>query len=188
MKEDGKLALFLLLGQSGTKASTENPFVVDGRPLLLSENYDLTSSLPEGVKSANHATEGYRLFFVFENYLKDFVIQTLSKGGIDDWWQHIPDDVKSEIERLEETEEDKGWMALGSRDKSALMTYSQLLRVMDVCWKKYFKDIIRDKALIQEARLIAHLRNTLCHMANINDEETDRIKLVIRDWFRVVAP
>ena len=66
-------------------------------------------------------------------------------------------------------------MALGSRDKSALMTLPQLLRVIDVAWKEGFDDLIRDKALIQEARVIAHLRNTLCHMSAISVEETDRI-------------
>jgi hypothetical protein len=89
---------------------------------------------------------------------------------------------------LEDTEETKSWMALGSRDKSALMTYPQLLRVIDVCWKEHFQDVIRDKALVQEARLISHLRNTLCHMTSISDEETDRIKMVMRDWFRVISP
>ena len=79
-------------------------------------------------------------------------------------------------------------MALGSRDKSALMTYPQLLRVIDHCWKDYFKDIVREKALVQESRLIAHLRNTICHMTLISDEEMERIKQVMWDWFRVVSP
>jgi len=51
-----------------------------------------------------------------------------------------------------------------------------------------FKAIVRDKFLIQEGRGISHLRNTLCHMSDISDEEVNRIKQVMRDWFRVVAP
>jgi hypothetical protein len=35
---------------------------------------------------------------------------------------------------------------------------------------------------------MGHLRNTLCHMSAISDEETDRIKQTMRDWFRIVAP
>jgi hypothetical protein len=79
-------------------------------------------------------------------------------------------------------------MALGSRDKSALMTLPQLLRVIDVAWKEGFDELVRDKALIQEARVLAHLRNTLCHMSTISAEETDRLKQTMRDWFRIVAP
>ena len=68
------------------------------------------------------------------------------------------------------------------------MTYPQLLRVMDHCWKDAFEDLVRDKTLIQEARLIAHLRNTTCHMTSVPDEEVQRVRQTMRDWFRVVAP
>jgi hypothetical protein len=55
-------------------------------------------------------------------------------------------------------------------------------------WNDVFKAIVRDKFLIQEGRSISHLRNTLCHMSGISDEEVERVKQVMRDWFRVVAP
>ncbi len=81
-------------------------------------------------------------------------------------------------------------MALDSRSKLALTTLSQLLRIMDDTkdWNDVFKAIVRDKFLIQEGRGISHLRNTLCHMSDISDEDVERIKQVMRDWFRVVAP
>ena len=64
----------------------------------------------------------------------------------------------------------------------------QLLKVIDHNWKGVFDEIIRDKSLIQEARLIGHLRNTVCHMSTISAEELDRIRQTMRDWFRIVAP
>ena len=185
---DGNLALFLMLGQTATKSSGEIPELVDGKPLMISDSYDVAMSLPESVKKANNASEAYRLFFVFERYLRDFVVETLSKDGTETWWDKVPPDVQTEIQKLEQTEEVKGWMALGSRDKSALMTYPQILRVMDHCWKDSFQDIVRDKALIQEARLLSHLRNSICHMTPISQEEMERVKQVMRDWFRVVSP
>ena len=53
---------------------------------------------------------------------------------------------------------------------------------------KGFDDIVRDKGLIHEARLTVHLRNTICHMTEVPDEESDRVRQMMRDWFRVVAP
>lgn len=186
--DDRNLALFLMLAQTATRTVGAIPEVADRQPLMISENYDLTTALPESVKHANKASEGYRLFFVFERYLREFIVETITKDGTQTWWDKLPSDVQQEVDKLEENEELKSWMAIGSRDKSALMTYPQLLRVIDHCWKDYFKDIVRDKALVQEARLISHLRNTLCHMSPISDEEMDRVKQVIRDWFRVVSP
>jgi hypothetical protein len=63
-----------------------------------------------------------------------------------------------------------------------------LLKVIDQNWKGAFDEVVRDKSLVQEARLIGHLRNTICHMSVISSEELDRIRQVMRDWFRVVAP
>jgi hypothetical protein len=112
----------------------------------------------------------------------------LSKEGTETWWEKLPPDVQAEITRLEETEEDKSWMALGSRDKSALMTLPQLLKVIEHNWKAFFEEPVRDRGLVQEARLLVHLRNTICHMSGISDEEKDRVRQTLRDWFRIVAP
>ena len=70
----------------------------------------------------------------------------------------------------------------------AQITLPQLLRVIDYAWKEGFDETVRDKGLIQEACLLVHLRNTICHMSAISAEETDRIKQTMRDWFRIVAP
>lgn len=188
MIDDSKLALFLMLGQTATKAITEHPEVADSRPLMLSASHDLSSTVPDTVRQATSASEGYRLFFIFETYLRDLIVRVLSKDGTEDWWDKIPIDVQREITENAETEEMKGWMALGSRDNSALMTYPQMLRVVEENWKAHFVDLLRDKALIQEARHIAHLRNTICHMSTISSEEMERTKQVMRDWFRIVSP
>jgi hypothetical protein len=189
MKMDATAALFVMLGQAAEKTVAASESVVPKESLLLSADYDLAPIVPDKVRRASTASEGYMLFFVFEEYLREMIVEVLSNvDGSKTWWDFAPKDVKDYVTGLEATEEIKSWMALGSRDKSALMTLPQLLRVIDEAWKEGFDDLIRDKALIQQARVIAHLRNTLCHMSVIPDEETDRLKQTMRDWFRVVAP
>lgn len=188
MTLDANAALFVMLGQTATRTVGRIDELVPKETLMLSPSYDLAPLLPDKVRRASEAAETYRLFFVFENFLREFVVEVLSKDSTQTWWDKVPQDVKDEIAKLEETEEIKSWMALGSRDKSALLTFPQLLRVIDYAWKEGFDDIVRDKGLIQEARLIGHLRNTICHMTEIPIEETGRVRQTIRDWFRVVAP
>jgi hypothetical protein len=188
MSLDAEAALFVMLGQTAERAVERLEDLVPSESLLLSPTYDLAPILPDRVRRSTQAAEAYRLFFVFEGYLREFVVDVLSKDTSTSWWDKVPKDVQDEVTKLEETEEVKSWMALGSRDKSALMTFPQLLRVIDHAWKDGFDEIIRDKGLVQEARLIGHLRNTTCHMTEIPAEEIDRIKQTMRDWFRVVAP
>lgn len=188
MTVDSRAALFLMLGQAADKTVATIEDLVPKESLLLSPSYDLAALVPDKVRRAIDAAEAYKLFFVFESYLREFIVEVLTKDGAETWWDKVPTDVQDEVSRLEQTEEVKGWMALGSRDKSALMTLPQLLRVMDHAWKQGFDEVVRDKGLIQEARLLVHLRNTLCHMSAISVEETDRIRQTMRDWFRIVAP
>ena len=188
MSMDAQAALFVLLVQSAERVVGTMKDIVPKERLLLSPDYDVAPLLPDIVRRATEAAEIYRLFFTFENFLREFVVEVLSKDSAASWWDKLPKDVQDEIAKLEDTEETKAWMALGSRNKSALMTYPQLLRVIDFAWKDGFDEIVRDKSLIQEARLVSHLRNTICHMTEIPDEEGDRVRQTIRDWFRIVAP
>lgn len=189
MTVDSRAALFLMLGQAAERTVAKIENVVPKETLLLSKEYDLATLVPEKVKGAVSAAEAYKLFFVFESYLREMIAEVLSKDGeATGWWEKVPPDIQTEIAKLEEAEEVKSWMSLGSRDKSALMTLPQLLRVIDHTWKEGFDDLVRDKGLIQEARLLVHLRNTICHMSIISTEELERIKQTMRDWFRVVSP
>lgn len=188
MIDQAKFAHFVMLGQSADRVVSTLESVAPSESLFVGAQYDLASVLPQHLRNAIVASETYKLFFVFENYLREFVIEVLSSDPARTWWDRLPSDVREEVTRLEETEGAKSWMAVGSRDKSALMTYPQLLKVMDHCWKDAFEDLVRDKTLIQEARLIAHLRNTTCHMTSVPDEEVERVRQTMRDWFRVVAP
>lgn len=185
---DNRIALFLMLGLSAEKTLSSLKDTAPGESLPVDSAYDLATLMPINVKEAIHAAEAYKLFFVFEWYLRELIVEVLSDNSSETWWEKIPPNIQEEIKLLEKTEEAKSWMAIGSRDKSALMTYPQLLAVIDHCWKSHFVDVIRDKVLIQEARAISHLRNTICHMTDISDDEIQRIKQTMKDWFRMVAP
>lgn len=185
---DDTLALFVMLGRGVEKLVGQHPDTVPNESLLISDSYDLAIALPNKVREASRAALVYKLFYVFENFLRDLVLSVLSDAHGANWWDKVPGNVQKDVADLEQTEETKAWMALGSRDKLSLTTYPQLLSIIEQCWKDGFADLIRDKNLIQEARLIAHLRNAICHMTHIPDEEVERIMQVLRDWFRIVSP
>jgi hypothetical protein len=186
--DDTKLALFLMLGQSAEKLVQHHPGTAPKEALPISPTYDLALVLPEEVRGATRAAQVYRLFFVFENFLRDFVLSVLSEDDKENWWNRVPKNVQGDVDELEKKDETKAWMALGSRDKLSLTTYPQLLHIIDQCWNLGFEAALRDKSLIHEARHIAHIRNAICHMTDVPEEEVERVKQVMRDWFRVVSP
>jgi len=181
------LAMFLMLGQQADRVVQGMSELPPSDQVLIGPRYDLAPLMVDLVRRALQATDPYRLFFVFENHLRELVVETLSQEGAV-WWDKVPGDVQTEVAKLEAMDEAKSWMALGSRDKSALLTYPQLLRIIDHNWKGVFEDLVRDRGLLNQARVIGHLRNAICHMTEIPDEEVERIRQVMRDWFRVIAP
>jgi hypothetical protein len=189
MSVDSAASLFVMLGQTADKTIAKLEEVVPKDSLLIAKDIDLALLAPDTVRKAVEASEAYKLFFFFEAYLRELIVEVLSEeGAVANWYEKVPKDVQDEIAKLEATEEMKSWMSLGSRDKSALMTLPQLLKVIEHNWKESFEDLIRDRGLIQVARLLVHLRNTICHMSVIPAEEVERIKQTMRDWFRVMAP
>lgn len=191
MIRQSNLALFTLLGQSAQKAVALVEQIKPSVSIEIGGNYDLSLQLPEVAKRAITASEVYQLFFIFEEYLRDLVQDILSDGQKKEeteWWALVRADIQTEVRKLEETEEIKKWMSLNTRGKIFLLTLPQLLTIVEENWKSHFEDLVRDRTLVQQARLLVHLRNTICHMSGISLEESNRIKQVMRDWFRAVAP
>jgi hypothetical protein len=183
-----RLALFLLLGQTAEQAVRELPEAAPAESLSISGKYDLATLLPGEVKRASSASHAYELLFVFENFLRTFILSVLAERDPEHWWDKVPKHVRDDVEELERKEETKQWMALAPRTKLSLATYPQLLDVIDQCWKEGFDGVVRDKSLVQEARHVAHLRNAIGHMTEVPAEEIERIKRAMCDWFRMVAP
>ena len=95
MMRDDRLALFVLLGQSAERAIAKEPMTAPPEPLLLAPGYDIGPALPDEARRASRAAGAYRLFFVFETYLRDLIVDVLTKAaGTANWWDLVPQDVK----------------------------------------------------------------------------------------------
>ena len=191
MNGSDRFAHFVMLGRSVQRDVQRLPGTVPQAALMISDTFNISEVLPDESRESVEAAETYKLFFVFENYLRDFILTVLSEKDKENWWSAVPQDVQDAVKALEETEEQKKWMNLvGSRGRLALTTLPQLIRIMEEKdnWKKYFETPVGDKGLLQQTRLVVHTRNTVCHMSTVTVEEHERLKQVIRDWFRVVSP
>jgi hypothetical protein len=88
-----------MLGQVASRGMRKLPGLVPPEPLRVSESHDLAATMPETVREAIDAAEVYKLFYVFENYLRDFAVEVLSNDGQEDWWPKVPKDVQDEKTR-----------------------------------------------------------------------------------------
>jgi len=184
------LAHFLMLGRAAQQEVQKTSGIVPQAPLMISDRINVSEVLPDESRDAASAAETFKLFFVLENYLRDFILTVLSEADKENWWSAVPQQVQDEVAKLEETEDKKKWMNLNSREQLSLTTLPQIIAIMDdpTNWKKHFESLVGDKGLLQQTRLVVHTRNTICHMTVVTEEEHERLKQVMRDWFRVVSP
>ena len=75
MSADSQTASFVMLGQVAERTVSSSEAVVPKEELLLSPMYDLAEIVPEKVRRATSASEGYKPFFVFEEYLREMVVE-----------------------------------------------------------------------------------------------------------------
>jgi hypothetical protein len=95
----------------------------------------------------------------------------------EDAWEHTGEKLRGLISQVAGTDED-----MTARIAN---TFASVVKCGDFSGSLKKDD---QKKEIQEARLLVHLRNTICHMNVIPPEELERIRQTMRDWFRVVAP
>jgi hypothetical protein len=190
MNRTKDLAHFIMVGRAAQRRVQQLPGTVPLTPIMISDRINVSEALPEESRDAVEAAETFKLFFVLENYLRDFILGVLSEADKENWWNSVPLNVRDEVAKLEETEDKKKWMNLDSRGKLSLTTLGQLISILDDSnnWKTHFESLVGDKGLLQQTRLVVHTRNTICHMSTVTTEEHERVKQVMRDWFRVVAP
>src|SRR5882757_8539062 len=109
MSVDSTASLFVMLGQTADKTIAKIEEVVPKDSLLIAKDIDLALLAPDRVRKAVEASDAYKLFFFFEAYLRELIVEALSEEGIvANWYDKVPKDVQDEITKLEATEEMKG--------------------------------------------------------------------------------
>lgn len=94
---DGHLALFVMLGRTVEQLIQANPQTVPPESLAISDTVDLAVGSPGEVRTAIRAAFVYKLFFVFENYLRELVTAVLTEKYLAEWWDKVEPNVKREV-------------------------------------------------------------------------------------------
>jgi hypothetical protein len=117
------LAHFIMIGRLAQQRVRSLPGTVPQMPLMISDRINISELLPDESRDAVRAAETFKLFFVLENYLRDFIVTVLSETDKENWWNSVPQQVREEVAKLEETEDKKKWMNLDSRENCRLQPW-----------------------------------------------------------------
>lgn len=137
---------------------------------------------------AAEMSENYEVFYCLEQAIRILITETLEEAEGADWWNsaRVPPDIKSDVASLAKRERDNGITPRSDR-MIDYTTFGQLSGLITVNWD-LFEPTLKSKRGVE--RVMANLnllRGPIAHCCPMQEDEEDRLKLAVKDWFRMIG-
>jgi hypothetical protein len=137
-------------------------------------------------KNAAHMSRYYEIFYLLENDIRRLIVETMEAAHGAKWWDtHVPAGVLEEV-RKNRTREAQAAVSVRSEDDIDYTTFGQLGDIIRNNWSDFAGMLSNQSAVSRVLSALNMLRGTIAHCGMLGDDEVDRLKLAIRDWFRVL--
>lgn len=137
-------------------------------------------------ETAESMAEFYKLFYLLENDIRRLISDTLSEEYGSDWWDHhTPSNVIEEV-RLNQKRESEFGATSRSDNNLDYTTFGQLGDIIRHNWDLFGGIISNQKALGRVMSSLNNLRGPIAHCGVLAEDEIDRLKLTVKDWFRLL--
>lgn len=167
-----------------------------GMDILLREGSNATSDDKDDVyypqleealrKEASEMAEHYEVFYALERSIRQLVGEQLREDQGSDWWDSaVPDSVKQNVNKNVEKERDQG-VTPRSTELIDYTTFGELGEIIRSNWSSFGGIFNNRKALDKIFVNLNTLRAPIAHCAPLAPDEVLRLRLAVRDWFRLM--
>jgi hypothetical protein len=126
----------------------------------------------------------YEVFYSLEKTVRALVTDTLSEED-DDWWGTlVPQQVRKDAEDRQQRELDTG-ITPRSDDPIDFTTFGELGQIITSNWDVFEQTFASRKAVERVTANLNTLRAPIAHCSPLADDEVVRLRLSVRDWFRL---
>jgi len=127
----------------------------------------------------------YEVFYSLEKTIRHTVREQMQGAHGDDWWEErVPLELVSAAKKRREAEAKKGFTPR-SIDPLDFLTFGELGEIIKANWDA-FGAIFTSKGAVE--RVMADLntiRGPIAHCSPLAEDEVVRLRLAVRDWFRL---
>lgn len=154
------------------------------------KEHDLFVSCPEKIRSGSLQMQKYfRLLYVFENLVRDFIDSTFKDIGDGEEWfnKRATRDMKKKVEDRKKSEEKNQWHVGRNEHPLFYLDFSDLSLLIINHWsvfKDYFPDQSWVSSRINESE---RSRNVIAHTNDLVAEEGARLEMHLRDWINQIG-
>jgi Swt1-like HEPN len=137
----------------------------------------------EGAQMARH----YEVFYSLERSIRTLVDQTFTAEDPSlDWWKtKVPENIQIEVTGRLKKELDAG-VSRRSQDELDYTTFGELSVIITSNWGLFGALFNSKKALEKVFASLNALRNPIAHCCPLAEDEELRLRLTVRDWFRLM--
>lgn len=140
------------------------------------------------VGSAERMADFYKTFFALENDIRDLVEETLEAQAGNSWWlRQVPQVVRENVQRNLDREASEGLPPRSAR-LIEYTTFGELGEIIKENWESFsgiFSNATKNRVMRVITRL-NHARGPIAHCNLLPEEESVRLKLAIRDWYKLM--
>lgn len=133
-------------------------------------------------------SEHYEVFYCLEQAIRKLISETLEDAEGTDWWNsaRIAPDIKEYVANLVKKERENG-VTPRSDNMIDYTTFGQLSGIITSNWN-LFEPTLKNKRGIERVMASLNLlRGTIAHCCPMQEDEIDRLRLAVKDWFRMIG-
>jgi len=129
----------------------------------------------------------YEVFYSLEGTIRALIAETLEAAEGEDWWSsgRVPVQVRTNAEKLQKKERDTG---VTPRSEALLdyTTFGELGEIIKTNWDAFGSILSSVKAVERIMANLNTLRGPIAHCSPLAEDEVVRLRLTVRDWFRLM--
>ena len=130
----------------------------------------------------------FRMLYVFENLVRDFIDSTLSEIDGEKWFdKKSTKDMRDKVSSRKISEEKNQWHVGRNEHPLYYLDFSDLSLLITNHWE-VFKDFFPDQGWVtSRIRESERTRNVIAHTNDLPAEEGSRLEMHLRDWIKQIG-
>lgn len=131
--------------------------------------------------------EQYELFYCLEQAIRKIITETLEDAEGANWWDaKVGTDIQKDVAELKKREIDNSITPRSDRNID-YTTFGQLSVIITSNWQ-LFATIFKSQRAVQKVMASLNLlRGPIAHCCPLSEDEVDRLRLAVKDWFRMIG-
>jgi hypothetical protein len=149
---------------------------------------DLLAPVSEAVRASSlYMQRCYRLLFVLENVVREFVKEVLEEIDKELWFKNRASaPMQKKVEERQAAEQKNQWHTGRNTHAIFYLDFGDLELLIQNHWS-HFKDLLPNQSwALSRLQDAERSRNVIAHTNLLSDEEVVRLEMHVRDWIRQV--